>query len=381
MSIKGHWYSAESSKRLNAHLVISGDFYELSIDSDEGSLDQNRSGKIELLNVSDRVGNIPRKIYWPDESLFETTDNDRIDAALLNLKGTHQAASFIDKIEKNTSWVIAAVIITVIFTGGFFKFGLPYLANKVAFSIPVKATEHISVETLSTLDRFVFEETSLPEHKQQEITQRFNKLTESVDRRGFNFKLHFRRMQGLPNAMALPGGDIVVTDAFIKLASTPEEVDAVLLHEIGHVVERHGLTQVIQASTVSVVVAVAVGDASGASDLMVGIPTMLMQSSYSRDAESRADEYAFAQMAALDIDPIHFANIIRSLGNAARRPDLKPAEENSTTSNDSEAEVEAKVDDGKESKSVVDYLSSHPQTEARAKRAIEMSEQFRAGGN
>ncbi len=371
MEIKGHWYSAESSRRQAALLTVTGGFYELVIDDEDGSQHENQSGSIESLRVSDRIGNVPRKIYWPDNSLFESSDNDLIDTALLTSRSKHKPSSLIDKIEKNTSWVVAAVVITVAFTAGFFKYGLPYIATKAAYSIPITATEHISEQTLSTLDRFLFEESALPKQRQLELTQRFNQLTQSVDGHGFDFKLHFRNMDGMPNAMALPGGDIVVTDAFVQLADKPEEIDAVLLHEIGHVVERHGLTQVIQASTVSVIVAIAIGDASGASDLMVGVPTMLMQSSYSRDAESRADEYAFSQMAALNIDPIHFATIIRNLGKAAI-----PAGSNSDSDTADKTDDSEKEESERTSK-LMDYLSSHPQTEARAKRAIELSEQFR----
>lgn len=369
MKINGYWFSAESSKRQSAWLVVTGESYELHVEVEGGTSDVSQRGTLDSLTFSDRIGNIPRKIYWPDQSLFESTENDSIDQLLVQFKGAHQPSSLIDKIEKNTSWVIAAVVITVACTAGFFKFGLPFIANKVAFNIPVRATEHISVQTLATLDRFIFEESALPEDQQQQLQKRFEELTQAVDRKGFNFKLHFRSMQGIPNAMALPGGDIIVTDSFVNLANKPEEIDAVLLHEIGHVVERHGLTQVIQASTVSVVVAVAIGDASGASDLMVGVPTMIMQSSYSRDAESRADEYAFAQMASLNIDPIHFATIIRNLGKAAN-----PDGDEATTV---KADAESADDSANDTTTLMDYLSSHPQTEARAQRAMELSEEFR----
>jgi len=163
------------------------------------------------------------------------------------------------------------------------------------------------------MDKFFFEDSSLSETVQSEWRARFDDIASKVPNEGFTLTLHFRDMLGLPNAMALPSGDIIVTDAFIDLVEDPFEFDAVMLHEIGHVVERHGLTQVIQGSALTVIVGTALGDASGLGELAIGLPVAMMQSSYSRDAESSADEYSFAQGRELGIDPKHFAAIILRL--------------------------------------------------------------------
>jgi|GEM_PF-1479320 len=57
-----------------------------------------------------------------------------------------------------------------------------------------------------------------------------------------HYQLRFREMPGwdddtqIANAFALPSGDILVTDRLMEMAGKPEELDAILLHEIGHVV-------------------------------------------------------------------------------------------------------------------------------------------------
>ena len=50
----------------------------------------------------------------------------------------------------------------------------------------------------------------------------------------------------IPNALAFPSGDIVLTDKFVQLSKNQDEIDSVLLHEMGHVVHRHGLEMLIE---------------------------------------------------------------------------------------------------------------------------------------
>ena len=52
-----------------------------------------------------------------------------------------------------------------------------------------------------------------------------------------------------PNAFALPGGTIIFTDEMIMLSEHDDELLAVLIHEIGHVVHRNGMRTIIQDSS------------------------------------------------------------------------------------------------------------------------------------
>ena len=376
MDITGHWYSADSSKRSPAQLTLSNGSYELTSLNEDGTTEVLRQGTLDSIRISDRVGNIPRKVYWSDAALFETTDNDSIDKQLALEEGYSQPTSVLHRLERNTSWVVAAVIVTTVVGVVFVKFGMPKIATKIAYSLPISVTEKISTGSLKSIDRFMFSESALPEARQAEVTENFQRLVNTSNSQGFTFKLHFRNMKGIANAMALPGGDIVVTDALFDVLETQDQLDAVLLHEIGHVVERHGLQILVQASTVSVVATIALGDATGMGDLAIALPSLLMQSSYSRDYERAADEFAFKKMIALDIDPIHFATMIEGLSRSA----LGGSEE---TISEPESEVPASESDatvkGAEEGGLFDYLSSHPLTAERAARAREMSEQYRNG--
>lgn len=363
--LNGYWYPAGSSARQDATLVCEPHGYRLDVND----LVQQQ-GPLDSLDVSDRVGNIARKIYLHDGSLFESIENDEIDRFLAETGHRGRKTSVIHRLESSKRIAVASLVISVLLVGAFFKWGLPLAARHIAHNTPVGVSEKISDGAMATLDRIFFKPTNLTADDQQKWRQRFDELIAQVPGEGFTFKLHFRQMDGVPNALALPGGDIVVTDTFMQLVDKPEELDAVLLHEVGHVLQRHGLQHVLQASAVTVILSLAIGEVSGVGELATGIPIFLMQSSYSRKSESNADDFAFNQMLKLGIDPAHFATIIRKLGGFYD-DDVGPApartDKNAGTPED---DPEGPAD------KLSEYLSSHPGIESRAERALEMSRAF-----
>ena len=91
------------------------------------------------------------------------------------------------------------------------------------------------------------------------------------------------------NAVALPGGRIVVFKGLLKESKSPDEVAGVIAHEIGHVRKRHVMQSLMRQMGLSVVIGGAGSDAAGYVDAIIS-------SGYSRDAESAADAYAMAMM-------------------------------------------------------------------------------------
>lgn len=49
----------------------------------------------------------------------------------------------------------------------------------------------------------------------------------------------FRQVPGVPQALALPGGPVVVSEAMVRLLADDEKVLAVVAHELVHIQERH----------------------------------------------------------------------------------------------------------------------------------------------
>ena len=153
-----------------------------------------------------------------------------------------------------------------------------------------------------------------------------------------------------PNAFALPGGAIVLTDGLVDLARNDAQVSAVLAHEIGHVRHRHGLRQALQAAGLAALITALAGDAVSITSLAVTLPTLLLQNGYSREFEDEADSYAFQRLREIGLSPKDFAEII------ARLEEFRSKDAGATRSNTGERNM--------------DYLSTHPATARRIERAL-----------
>ena len=98
------------------------------------------------------------------------------------------------------------------------------------------------------------------------------------------------------NALAAPGGEILVYRGLLDRAASADELAGVLAHEIGHVEHRHGLRGVARAAGLFVLT----GALSGGSDA-VALAAVLVGLSYSRDFEREADASGARILAAAGI--------------------------------------------------------------------------------
>ena len=112
------------------------------------------------------------------------------------------------------------------------------------------------------------------------------------------------------NAVALPGGQVLLFDGLVQDAESPEELAGVLAHEIGHVRERHVMSALLRQFGISIL---ASGVGSGLGEGALGI----MSLGYSREAEAEADTFARAQMARADISPAGAAEFFERLRGPA----------------------------------------------------------------
>jgi len=109
------------------------------------------------------------------------------------------------------------------------------------------------------------------------------------------------------NAVALPGGRILLFNGLLKEARSPDEVAGVLAHEIGHVRHRDTLTALVRQLGLSVVLGGFNGQVGSAVNGLLAL-------SYSRDAERAADAYSIGRLRASDISPLPTAAFFDRIG-------------------------------------------------------------------
>ncbi len=279
---------------------------ELGVVSIQGSKVHCQFSK---LAISPRLGSSARFLTLPNGYLFETENNDVIDA-LIKKNGQSSLRSHGNYKKYIQISILASVLLSVWST---VHYGMPKLSQSVADTIPIETVIEQGQLAYDDMAETHFTKSKLDQKVQDQITKRFNDIVPD-DSSGFSYRLHIKNSESIgANAFAFPSGDIVVTDALINLSENEDEIVAVLLHEIGHVEKKHAVKSLVQASALLLIVIAVSGDIASASTLLVGIPALMLNSSYSRKMESEADQYALVEMKKRKLNPVHFTNLLQRL--------------------------------------------------------------------
>lgn len=265
---------------------------------------------IHDLGVPARLGNTARRIRLPDGGAFETLDNDGVDAVLV--MHTQQRINWVHRLENRLGLVLVSTVVVMLAAGAFIVWGVPAVAHRAAFAVSPELAGKIGSGTLTILDQ-TLDVSELPDERQAALRAGFADVLEAAPS-GYEFELLFRAGGPLgANAFALPSGTVLVTDELIGLAEEDAEIVAVLAHEVGHVVHRHGLRHAIQSSLLAVGILIVTGDVSSTSGFVAALPTALAEANFSREFEREADDYSVAYLRDAGIPTSHFAALLERL--------------------------------------------------------------------
>ena len=287
IKFSGTYFDGKSSR---AHAVdVFSDEESLRIRSKDGLLELDI--RLQDCVITPPLGKARRSIALPGGERCETDDLEAI-AALEGRKGQNLGMRTVHYLESHWKTVACCIGGLIFCISVFIAYGIPFLAKMAAYSIPPSLTEKISEETLQVLDRRFLAPSELAPEKVERVQETFQKLDAEMTP-DFPYRLELRKSPSLgPNAFALPSGYIVVTDELVKLAKDDSELVGVLVHEMAHVEERHGLRSVFQSTGVFLLVAAVVGDVASITSAAASLPTILAESGYSRKFEREADEAA-----------------------------------------------------------------------------------------
>jgi predicted Zn-dependent protease len=139
------------------------------------------------------------------------------------------------------------------------------------------------------------------------------------------------------NAIALPGGQVLLFSGLIHFAAGPNEVAGVLAHEFGHIEFDHPMQLMVERGARAFLVGLLLGDVFGGS-AVAGVADAALNARFSQAAERAADARAVQLLdgAGLDIGP--FGIFFERMGNQRGQGD-----------------------------SAMSFLNSHPPSEERAR--------------
>lgn len=306
--VQGVFYPSGTSRAIMAELSI-----------DQGVLLLATNGPPHPLplgfRVNDRVSGVARALTLPDGARFVTADDAGLNA-LLAAAGHRNRGVAITWLEQR-SWGIIALLaaMTVSLLLGL-RLAIPAFSHWAAHQIPMALEREIGSSSLSTLDHALLSPSTLSAEERQRIIALFDHLRTAADLPA-EVTLEFRQGNRLgANAIALPGGPVVLTDELVTLIPQEVGLAGVLAHELGHLQARHSLQQMIRSTLWLVAVTLYIGDDAGLSDLLGGSTMALIDSGYSRDDEREADAYAVALAQRAGFDPQGLADALATLRTA-----------------------------------------------------------------
>jgi Zn-dependent protease with chaperone function len=261
-------------------------------------------------NIHPALGSIRRMIELNDGCMLETQGD--IELPVLT-QDTRRLWRWVHLLENNLRYVLAIACFVIASGWGFLVHGMPYLSGHIVAALPLETESAFGKNALRSLDypRRIFQPSALSPARQAEIQRKLVQLCAAQKTTCPAYTLHFRRSAWLgANAVALPGGILVLTDELHALAVNDQEILSVLAHELGHVMHRHPMQQVVSASVTGVLMFLLLGDVES---LATSVPAALMQLHNSRQMENEGDAFALHALQHACIPPVVFARILERL--------------------------------------------------------------------
>lgn len=302
------WYDGTSPRAHAVWLRIEGD--TLWIEPREAGTPPHR---VPLRGVRwpERRTHGQRQTELPDGGLIQHADAGEWDAWW-----AEQAIgeSFVVGWQQSWRGVLVALCVTLAVLGATWAWGVPWASARVAQHLPAALEQRIGRESLAQLEQALLRPSALPEAQQRALQDRWRGMVQRAHPRGDApaHTLAFRASPRLgPNALALPGGQVIVTDELVQLLhDRPEVLMGVLGHELGHVRHRDGLDMLVRSTFIGALVGVVFGDMGG---FIAAVPAALLTQSYSRDAERRADQRAAELLHANGVSPAVMVTLFERL--------------------------------------------------------------------
>lgn len=284
--VQGVFYAADSSQRNAAALFAQGDWAEIC--SPKGEILSRAPRK--MLQIDAPIGSAARKVTFPDGGLFESDDHPGIEA----LAGP-SGGGMLHRYEAFGPRLLLVMGICLAGAWAIWRYGLDMLVAVAIWATPPAVLTQMDKASLQIIDLSMAENSRLSEQDRQKVLDIFAKLLAALPpdvAAGHEFDLQFRDMPSIgPNAFALPGGTMIMTDDFLHEFPQTDVLAGVLGHEIGHVVAQHGIKRLYRSLGSAVLIAFLAGDVGPVLEDIVLEGNVLLSLSHSRAQERDADAF------------------------------------------------------------------------------------------
>jgi Zn-dependent protease with chaperone function len=229
---------------------------------------------------------------------------------------------------------------------------IPALADRLAVLVPVEQEVALGRSAMTQIEGLLGSEragdlTCTDPAGEAALQKMVARLAERIDS---PYDLQVRVLDnGMTNAFAVPGGQVVLFRGLISDATSPEMVAGVLAHEIGHVVNRDPTRLMLRSAGSAGILGMLLGDFTGGAAILL-VSEQLVSAKYRQGAEEDADAFAHAVLASAGLPSAPLGEFFRLI-------------------KDKYGDVDG----------LLSHLVSHPDLSGRAQQA-EAADRFADGG-
>jgi beta-barrel assembly-enhancing protease len=159
------------------------------------------------------------------------------------------------------------------------------------------------------LDRYSIVEDNAADTAVQVISKR---LVSALDSTHYRFRFTIIKSNEI-NAFTIPGGNIYVFTGLIQMCDTPEELAAVLAHEIGHTEKRHVVSKLVKQLSITALIGVLSG---GDPSLLTSVLQDIIGNTFDRQQEVEADRFALSLLEKAQISPKNLARFFERMNES-----------------------------------------------------------------
>ena len=298
MKATGHFFRELSSKKEVGEIEIIN--RKVSIITDQLKVCEN----VEIESIQSK-----QDIYLSNGFLFTLLEPLTQEQENCHLKKFENAINWLEIFSFRRAVILS---ITLIIGLVFLRVVLTSATQLAVTIFPKQWEEKIGQNTYIALTKIILTETELSSDRISKLRKESAKIVSSNDLRGSEIFFHKSQLIG-PNALAFPGGPIVVTDGLVKLLGDDELILAVIAHELAHVEQRHSLNQIFEIIGIASIATVLLGSNETLIEEASVVALNLWASKISREFEEEADLIALEYLENAGLEKKSFGLAIEKL--------------------------------------------------------------------
>jgi predicted Zn-dependent protease len=194
--------------------------------------------------------------------------------------------------------VVASVAAALVLAVALYRWGVPIAAAALTAAVPVHWEEQLGEHAFALLA--ASNRPCTDPRLEAAIADITTRLTRAVPHTQYRFRVVVLDIADV-NALALPGGRVIVFRGLLAMTDSPEMLAGVLGHEFQHVLRRHATRAIVRQAAMSGLISALTQDARWVARALGGA-SVFGALQYGRAAEEEADREGLRMLQAAGID-------------------------------------------------------------------------------